>query len=183
MASLNFKSFPPFINPSNFPPCDLTVSNYRNVIWPGSKENAVCMMFEAVYSCNIIHHAMAGSHKICALTIMPSATAFDSFHQFLWKKYAASDLYGLFDYGCLLTFTSRCEGLVGHLLLLIHIVSDVLQLVPLSLSFLLSVINATWNSLDPWQLHLLLLIGMSKTSLLLSIMIKIACDSTPLFYF
>ena len=111
MASLNFKSLPPFVNPSNFPPGDLTLSDYGNVIWPGSKGNAVCMMFRAVHLCNIIHYAMAGSNKICALTIIPAATAFDSFCHFLWKLYVTSDIYGPFDYGCLLTFTSRREGL------------------------------------------------------------------------
>ena len=113
MASLNFKSLPPFVNPSIFPPGDLTLSNYRNVIWPNSKENAVCMMFGAVHSCHIIHYAMAGSNKIRALTIIPSASAFDGFRHFLWKQYAASDVYGPFDYGCLLTFASRREGLTS----------------------------------------------------------------------
>ena len=113
MASLNFKSLPPFVNPSNFPPGDLTLSDYRNVIWPGSKGNAVCMMFGAVHSCNIIHYAMAGSNKIRALTIIPAATAFDSFCHFLWKLYGTSDVYGPFNYGCLLTFTSRREGLTS----------------------------------------------------------------------
>lgn len=113
MASVEFKSLPPFVNPSTFPPGDLSISDYRNVIWPGSKENAVCMMFGAVYSCNIIHYAMAGTNKIRALTIIPSATAFDSFRQFLQKQYAVTDLYGPFDYGCLLSFTSRREGLTS----------------------------------------------------------------------
>jgi len=113
MASLNFKSLPPFVNPSNFPSGDLTVSDYKNIIWPGSKENAVCMMFGAVHSCHIIHYAMAGLNKIRALTIIPTATAFDSFHRFLRKQYAAPEIYGPFDYGCLLTFTSRREGLTS----------------------------------------------------------------------
>lgn len=112
-ASLSFKSLPPFVNPSTFPPNDLTVSDYKNVIWPGSKQNAVCVMFGAVYSCNIIHYAMAGSSKIRSLTIIPSATAFDSFRSFLQKQYTVSNLYGPFDYGCLLTFTSRREGLTS----------------------------------------------------------------------
>jgi hypothetical protein len=113
MASLDFKSLPPFVNPLNFPPGDLTISDYRNVIWPGSKDNAICMMFGAVQSCDIIHYAMAGANKIRALTIIPSATAFDSFRHLLWKQYAATDIYGPLDYGCLLTFTSRREGLTS----------------------------------------------------------------------
>ena len=113
MASLDFKSLPPFVNPSTFPSEDLTISDYKNVVWPGSKHNAVCMMFGAVYSCDIIHYAMAGPNKICAITIIPSATAFDSFRQFLGKQYNADVIYGPFDYGCLLTFTSRREGLTS----------------------------------------------------------------------
>lgn len=113
MASLNFKSLPPFVNPSNFPSGDLTMSDYRNVIWPNSKGNAVCMMFGAVYSCNIIHYAMAGPNKIRALTIIPSSTSFDGFRRFLWNLYDTPDIYGPFDYGCLLTFTSRREGLTS----------------------------------------------------------------------
>jgi hypothetical protein len=113
MASLDFKSLPPFVNPSNFPAGDLTVSDYKNLIWPDSRQNAVCMMFGAVYSCNIIHNTMAGPNKIHALTIIPSSSAFDDFRQFLWKRYAVSDVYGPFDYGCLLTFTSRREGLTS----------------------------------------------------------------------
>ena len=113
MASLNFNSLPPFVNPSNFPPGDLSISNYKNVTWPSSRQNTVCMMFGTVYLCNIIHYAMAGSNKICALTIIPCASAFDNFCQFLWKQYSALDLYGPFDYGYLLTFTSRREGLTS----------------------------------------------------------------------
>ena len=113
MAALNFKALLPFVNPSNFPPAELAISDYRNVIWPGSKDNAVCMMLGAVHSCNIIHYTMAGSNKIRALSLIPSAAAFDNFRHFLWQKYAASDIYGPFDYGCLLTFTSRCEGLTS----------------------------------------------------------------------
>ena len=113
MAALNFKALLPFVNPSNFPPAELAISDYRNVIWPGSKDNAVCMMLGAVHSCNIIHYTMAGSNKIRALSLIPSAAAFDNFRHFLWQKYAASDIYGPFDYGCLLTFTSRREGLTS----------------------------------------------------------------------
>ncbi|KAF8969130.1 hypothetical protein BDZ97DRAFT_1754747 [Flammula alnicola] len=113
LASLDFKSLPPFVNPSNFPPDGLAVSDYKNLMWPGSKENAVCIMLGAVHSCNIIHYIMAGSNKIRGLSIIPSANAFDSFRHFLWKKYAASEIYGPFDYGCLLTFTSRREGLTS----------------------------------------------------------------------
>ena len=114
MVSLNFESLPPFVNPSNYPSGDLAVSDYKNVVWPGSKDNAVCMMFGAVHSCNIIHYTTAGLHKTRALTIIPTATAFDGFRHFLWKKYAALDIYGPFDYGCLLTFTSRREGLSSN---------------------------------------------------------------------
>ena len=113
MASLDFVSLPPFVNPSTFPSGDLTISDYKNVVWPISKHNAVCMMFGAVYSCDVIHYAMAGPNKIRAITIIPSATAFDSFRQFLGKQYAADVIYGPFDYGCLLTFTSRREGLTS----------------------------------------------------------------------
>ena len=113
MASLEFKSLPPFVNPSKFSPSDLTLSDYKNVVWPGSKHNAVCVMFGAVQSCNIIHSTTAGPNKIRALSIIPSSTAFDSFNHFLWKQYDAPELYGPFDYGCLLTFTSRHEGLTS----------------------------------------------------------------------
>jgi hypothetical protein len=56
---------------------------------------------------------MAGPYKIRALTIIPSATSFDSFRKFLWKQYGTPEVYGPFDYGCLLTFSSRREGLTS----------------------------------------------------------------------
>jgi hypothetical protein len=126
MASVEFNSLYPFVNPARFSPDGLTISDYKNVMWPDSKENAVCMMLGAVHSCNIIHPTAAGNNKIRALTIIPSTPAYQDFQHFLWKKYSTSVLYGPFDYGCLLTFTSRREGLTSScklfLFSLLHII-------------------------------------------------------------
>ncbi|KAF8811493.1 hypothetical protein BYT27DRAFT_7208441 [Phlegmacium glaucopus] len=113
MASVQFNSLYPFVNPSKFSPDGLAISNYKNITWPGSKENAVCVMIGAVNSCNIIHPMTAGANRIRALTIIPSIPAYHNFQHFLWKKYSTSILYGPFDCGCLLTFTSRPEGLMS----------------------------------------------------------------------
>ncbi|KAF8803154.1 hypothetical protein BYT27DRAFT_7260466 [Phlegmacium glaucopus] len=113
MASVQFDSLYPFVNPSKFSPDGLAISDYKNITWPGSKENAVCVMIGAVNSCNIIHPMTAGANRIRALTIIPSIPAYHNFQHFLWKKYSTSILYGPFDCGCLLTFTSRREGLMS----------------------------------------------------------------------
>ena len=111
MASVQFSSMYPFVNPSNFSPDGLAVSDYKSITWPDSKENAVCMMLGAVHSCNIIHSTTTGANRVRSVTIIPSTPAFNDFQHFLWKKYSTSILYGPFDYGCLLTFTTRREGL------------------------------------------------------------------------
>lgn len=68
-------------------------------------------MLGAVTSCNVINSTAIGSHRYRAITIIPYAPSFSGFTNFLGKKFACSDMFGPFDFGCLLTFTSRREGL------------------------------------------------------------------------
>lgn len=181
MASVQFASLYPFVNPSKISPDGLAISDYKNVMWPDTKENAVCMMLGAVHSCNIIHPTAAGANRIRALTIIPSTPAYHDFQHFLWKKYSTSVLYGPFDYGCLLTFTSRREGLTSSCKFFLFLFFAVIysfnpsQMVPPSHRPPLKVTSGTWKLLDPQQLHLPLLSGMRRTSLLLLITIKIVC--------
>jgi hypothetical protein len=68
-------------------------------------------MLGAVTSCNIINSTTIGNHRYRAVTIIPFGPSFAGFSNFLGKKYACDDMFGPFDYGCLLTFSSRREGL------------------------------------------------------------------------
>lgn len=182
MASVQFESLYPFVNPSQFSPDGLAISDYKNVMWPDSKENAVCMMLGAMHSCNIIHSMVAGANRICTITIIPSKPAYHEFQHFFWKKYSTSVLYGPFDYGCLLMFTSRSEGLTSSCKSFLFLFLSVIysfnpwQMVPPShRPPPLRVISRTWKPLDLQQLHLLLLSGTRRTSLLSLIMIKTVC--------
>ena len=49
-VSIGFQSLHPFLNPSNLPADKVILSDYRTVVWPSPKENAVCSMFGAVHN-------------------------------------------------------------------------------------------------------------------------------------
>lgn len=110
-ASIRFQSLHPFLNPSNFPANKVILGDYRTVVWPSPKENAVCTMFGAVHSCNLIHPGYFGSYSNRVISIIPTFDALHNFQMFLHKMYLSADLYGPFDYGCILSFASRREGL------------------------------------------------------------------------
>ena len=118
-ASIGFQSLHPFLNPSNVPVNKVTLGDYRTVIWPNPKENAVCAMFGAVHSCNLIHPGYFGSHHSRVISIIPTYDALYNFQVFLRNMYTSPDLYAPFDYGCILSFASRREGLTSPCLYLI----------------------------------------------------------------
>ena len=101
----------PFVNPARISPDSLLVGDYKQMIWPGSKQNAIFTMLGAVTSCNIIHSTTIGNHNYRAVTIIPYAPSFAGFTSFLDNKYACNDMFGPFDFGCPLTFLSRHKGL------------------------------------------------------------------------
>lgn len=110
-AAASFEICTPFVNPAKISPDDLSVGDYKHLIWPSSKQNAIFAMLGAVTSCNVINSTTIGSHRYRAVTIIPYGPSFAGFSSFLEKKYACRDMFGPFDYGCLLTFSSRREGL------------------------------------------------------------------------
>jgi hypothetical protein len=112
-ASIGFRSLHPFLNPSNAPADQVTLGDYRTIVWPNPKENAVCAMFGAVHSCNLIHPGHFGSHHSRAIGIIPTFDALYNFQKFLRSMYTFPDLYAPFDYGCILSFASRREGLTS----------------------------------------------------------------------
>jgi hypothetical protein len=118
-ASIGFQTLHPFLNPSNFPADKVILGDYRTVVWPNPKENAVCAMFGAVYSCNLIHPGYFGSHHSRAIGIIPTFDALYNFQKFLRNVYALPDLYAPLDYGCILSFASRREGLTSPCMCLI----------------------------------------------------------------
>ena len=110
-AAVGFKSFSPFVNFSSISLNDLLVNpDYKNLAWSGSRSNAVCTMLGAVSSCNIVDWTMIGNYKYHAVTIIPYAPSFNDFMVLLGAKYSSS-VFGPLEYGCLLTFSSRREGL------------------------------------------------------------------------
>ena len=117
-ASIGFQSLHPFLNPSNFPADKVALGDYRTVVWPSPKENAVCTMFGAVHSCNLIHPTYFGSHNGRAISVIPTFDALYKYQMFLRKMYSSPDLYGPFDYGCILSFATRREGLTSPCLCL-----------------------------------------------------------------
>ena len=110
-ASAKFKQCIPFVNPANVSPDQLSVGDYKHIIWSGSKQNAIFTMLGAVTSCSIINSTTIGNNRYRALTIIPYGPSFDGFTNFLGNKYTCTDMFGPFEYGCLLTFSSRREGL------------------------------------------------------------------------
>jgi hypothetical protein len=118
-ASIGFQSLHPFLNPSNLPADKVILGDYRTVVWPSPKENAVCAMFGAVHSCNLIHPGYFGSHHNRVISIIPTFDALYNFQMFLRKVYLSPDLYAPFDYGCILSFASRREGLTSPCLCLV----------------------------------------------------------------
>jgi hypothetical protein len=123
-ASIGFQLLHPFLNPSNFPADKVVLIDYRTVIWPSPKENAVCTMFGAVHSCNLIHPSYFGFHNNQVISIIPTFDALYNFQMFLHKIYSLPDLYGPFDYGYILSFASRCEGLTSLCLSLFSFCRD-----------------------------------------------------------
>jgi hypothetical protein len=81
------------------------------MVWPGSKQNAIFTMLGAVTSCNIINSTTIGNHRYRAVTIIPHAPSFAGFTSFLGRKYGCDEMFGPFEFGCQLTFSSRREGL------------------------------------------------------------------------
>lgn len=110
-AAEYFEQCTPFANPALICPDSLLVGDYKHLIWPGSKRNAIFTMLGAVTSCNVIHSTAIGNHTYRAVTIIPCAPSFAGFTSFLGKKYACNDIFGPLEFGCLFTFTSRREGL------------------------------------------------------------------------
>ena len=110
-ASIVFQSLHPFLNPSNIPSNKVILGDYKTVVWPSPKENAVCTMFRAVHSCNLIHPGSFGSYSNRVISVIPTFDALHNFQIFLHKMYSSVDVYGPFDYGCIMSFASRREGL------------------------------------------------------------------------
>ena len=110
-AAAEFEQCIPFVNPANISPDKLLVGDYKHLIWSGSRQNAIFTMLGAVTSCNIINSTTIGNNRYRAITIIPYAPSFAGFTSFLGEKYECSDMFGPFDFGCLLTFSSRREGL------------------------------------------------------------------------
>ena len=126
-ASIGFQSLHPFLNPSTFPADKVILGDYKTVVWPSPKENAVCTMFGAVHSCNLIHPGHSGSYQNRVISIIPTFDALYNFQMFLRKMYSSPDLYGPFDYGCILLFASRHEGLTSPCLYLFSFRCDCLD--------------------------------------------------------
>lgn len=141
-------------------------------------------MLGAVTSCNIINSTTIGNHRYRAITIIPYAPSFFGFTSFLGKKFACTDMFGPFDFGCLMTFTSRREGLSSSCLSTIYsclkwLIIDFLFKMPLHLAF--RTLDETWGRLGPVRMHLLLPCGTTNNSLLLWTTIKIV-RRLALFY-
>jgi hypothetical protein len=110
-AATEFEICTPFVNPAKVSPEKLLIGDYKHLIWPGSKQNAIFTILGAVSSCDIIHSTSIGSHRYRAVTIIPHEPSFGGFMAFLENKYGCSHMFGPFEFGCLLTFSSRREGL------------------------------------------------------------------------
>lgn len=173
-AAANFERHVPFVNPARISPDDLLVGDYKHLIWPHSKQNAVFTMLGAVTSCHIINSTTIGSHNYRAVTIIPYGPSFAGFTSFLGKKYSCDNMFGPFDFGCLLTFSSRREGLSSSCLSTCCCIGITYQwyLWQMGLLLMFRMLNETWRLSGPLRMLLLLLCGLINSSLLLLILIK-----------
>ncbi len=106
-----FKELHPFINVTAAPHDHIYVERFKHhIMWQGQNWSVLFTMLGSVQSCNIVQLIPIGQHVYKAITVIPYGKAWRKFHVFLGKLYGEGQMCGPFEYGCLLTLSSRCEG-------------------------------------------------------------------------
>src|SRR6266545_721686 len=82
----------------------------HHVMWQGQNQSVLFTMLGSVQSWNIVQPIPIGQHVYKAITVIPYGKAWRKFHVFLGKLYGEGQMCRPFEYGCLLTLSSRCEG-------------------------------------------------------------------------
>ena len=84
---------------------------YRNhVMWQGQNRSVLFTMLGSVQSCHLVEATTIGQHLYKAITIIPFGDAWRKFQIFLGKLYGQGQMRGPFEFGCVLTLSSRREG-------------------------------------------------------------------------
>ena len=79
-------------------------------MWTGQNRSVIFTMLGSVQSCHIIEPTQIGQYMNRAITIVPYGEAWRKFQIFMGELYGHGVMRGPFDYGCLLTLSSRREG-------------------------------------------------------------------------
>jgi hypothetical protein len=79
-------------------------------MWSGQSRSVIFTMLGSVQGCHIIEPTNIGPHICRSITIVPYGEAWRKFQIFMGELYGHGQMRGPFDYGCLLTLSSRREG-------------------------------------------------------------------------
>jgi len=108
---MRFKELQPFVNVSAVLRKQVYAEKFRHhVMWQGRNRSVIFMMLGSIQSCNIVEPTSIGQYVCRAITIIPYGDAWRSFQIFLGQLYGEGQMRGPFEYGCLLTLSSRREG-------------------------------------------------------------------------
>jgi len=110
-SAVRFKELRPFVNVTAAPRERIYAERFKHhVMWQGQNRSVLFTMVGSVQSCNIIQPASIGQHVCKTITIVPYGKSWRKFLLFLGELYGQGQMRGPFEYGCLLTLSSRREG-------------------------------------------------------------------------
>lgn len=111
LSAMWFKELRPFVNVSAAPRERIYAERFKHhVMWQGLNRSVLFTMLGSVQTCNLVEPTSFGQYVCKAITIIPYGEAWRTFQVFLGGLYGQGQMRGPFEYGCLLTLSSRHEG-------------------------------------------------------------------------
>jgi len=111
LSAMQFKELWPFVNVSATPHEWIYAKRFKHhVMWQGLNCSVLFTMLGSVQTCNLVKPTSFGQYIGKAITIIPYGEAWRTFQVFLSGLYGQGQMRGPFEYGCLLTLSSRHEG-------------------------------------------------------------------------
>ncbi len=110
-SALKFKELCPFVNVTTVPRQQIYAEKFKHhVMWQGQNRSVLFTMLGSVQCCNLVESTTIGQHACKAIAIIPYGEAWRKFQVFLGELYGQGQMRGPFEYGCLLTLSSRRQG-------------------------------------------------------------------------
>lgn len=109
--ALQFGELRPFVNVTAVPRSRIFAEKFKNhIMWNGQNRSVIFTMLGSVQGCHIVTPTAIGQYICKAITIVPYGEAWRKFQLLMGDLYGIGQMRGPFDYGCLLTLSSRREG-------------------------------------------------------------------------